>query len=324
MDRHYEHGAPADWQSEHVSAYATMHPWEDWAETFAHYLHIQDTLETAEAFGLSRGPDNRSIEALIETWLPLSYGLNQVNRSMGHADLYPFVLAPKVITKLGYIHGRVETTRHASAEHESWAERSRDRRCTPHPGWGSGASRRTDPGWCRGRFELLAKMDADAKNSNHRGDPGSGDDRGCGDLTVPGTRTTLDCLPEDASSLCPVALPLPVGRRARMPVFERKYRERNLRLTSNRGRPHRPLKESPHGPDEPPGRPRIRRSWHVSRFAPVHTQSRSASAALWSACALGPVLEASTEMSQGALMRKPPEGAAPSCVVEGRGLLGGR
>ena len=30
-----------------------MHPWEDWAETFAHYLHIRDTLETAAALGSS-------------------------------------------------------------------------------------------------------------------------------------------------------------------------------------------------------------------------------------------------------------------------------
>jgi hypothetical protein len=108
MDHHYKHGAPGDWQDHHVSAYATMHPWEDWAETFAHYLHIQDTLETAEAFGLSACPMNDSIEGLMGTWLPLSYALNQVNRSMGNDDLYPFVLAPPVITKLGYIHGRVQ------------------------------------------------------------------------------------------------------------------------------------------------------------------------------------------------------------------------
>ena len=52
MDRHYRHGAPEDWPARHVSAYATMHPWEDWAETFAHYLHIADTLQTAMAYGV--------------------------------------------------------------------------------------------------------------------------------------------------------------------------------------------------------------------------------------------------------------------------------
>jgi hypothetical protein len=44
--------APAHWRDNFVSAYATTHPWEDFAETFAHYLHIVDTLETANAFGI--------------------------------------------------------------------------------------------------------------------------------------------------------------------------------------------------------------------------------------------------------------------------------
>jgi hypothetical protein len=110
LDRHYQQGAPDDWRFEHVSAYATMHPWEDWAETFAHYLHINDTLETAENFGLSPAPENESIEALMDAWLPLTYALNQVNRSMGFGDLYPFVLRSKVVKKLGYVHDRVRAT----------------------------------------------------------------------------------------------------------------------------------------------------------------------------------------------------------------------
>ena len=107
MDRHYEQGAPGNWASAHVSAYATMHPWEDWAETFAHYLHMRDTLETADALGFfdARGAD--SFEPIIEAWLPLSAGLNEVNRSMGQADLYPFVLAEPVVEKLRYVHERV-------------------------------------------------------------------------------------------------------------------------------------------------------------------------------------------------------------------------
>ena len=60
MDRHYAHGAPSGWEQRFVSAYATMHPWEDWAETFAHYLHIRDTLQTAEAYGIRvDGPAGR-------------------------------------------------------------------------------------------------------------------------------------------------------------------------------------------------------------------------------------------------------------------------
>ncbi|MGH3768190.1 MAG: zinc-binding metallopeptidase family protein [Pseudonocardiaceae bacterium] len=117
MARHYAQGAPAGWEAEHVSAYATMHPWEDWAETFAQYLHIRDTLQTAAAFGvridrrdktLSAHPevnvDGDTFESILADWLPLSYALNAVNRSMGRDDLYPFVLSPPVIGKLTWVH----------------------------------------------------------------------------------------------------------------------------------------------------------------------------------------------------------------------------
>jgi hypothetical protein len=125
LNRQYESGPPADWEAEHVSAYATMHPWEDWAETFAHYLHIRDTLETAAEFGIvvtgpravghdrsltaDPQPDDGegSLAALIANWLPLTYALNAVSRSMGRDDLYPFTLAPAVIAKLGFIHERI-------------------------------------------------------------------------------------------------------------------------------------------------------------------------------------------------------------------------
>lgn len=130
LNRHYASGPPADWQERHVSAYATAHPWEDFAETFAHYLHIVDTLETAHAFGLSvrprvGGPDvaaeidrpplrMETIEALIALWLPLTYAVNSLNRSMGQPDLYPFVLAPAVIDKLGFVHGLIQSARAAN------------------------------------------------------------------------------------------------------------------------------------------------------------------------------------------------------------------
>jgi hypothetical protein len=129
LQRHYAQGPPADWSDRHVSAYAAMHPWEDWAETFAHYLHIRDTLQTAAAFGLFvTGPretgdpslmaapaeedaGDRSFTALIGDWLPLTYALNAVNRSMGRDDLYPFALAPAVIEKLAFVHDRVRSGR---------------------------------------------------------------------------------------------------------------------------------------------------------------------------------------------------------------------
>ncbi len=121
LEHHYQHGAPTDWQESFISSYATMHPWEDWAETWAHYLHMIDTLETAWQFGIGihpkAGDDARervrhdfdpyreaSIDTLIEHWLPLTFALNSLNRSMGHEHAYPFVVSPKVIEKLGFVH----------------------------------------------------------------------------------------------------------------------------------------------------------------------------------------------------------------------------
>jgi hypothetical protein len=116
LDRHYNDGPPDNWGQRYVSSYATMHPAEDWAETFAHYLHIRDTLDTAAAFGVAPaaatferkvlGPSG--FDAIIEWWLPLSWALNMLNRSMGKTDLYPFVLPPAVLEKMRFIHTVVE------------------------------------------------------------------------------------------------------------------------------------------------------------------------------------------------------------------------
>jgi hypothetical protein len=112
LDRHYNEGPPPGWKDTWVSSYATMHPAEDWAETFAHYLHIRDALDTAAAFGFTPagatferrvlGPSG--FDTMIEMWLPLAWALNMVNRSMGKADLYPFVLPPAVLDKMRFIH----------------------------------------------------------------------------------------------------------------------------------------------------------------------------------------------------------------------------
>jgi hypothetical protein len=107
-----------------VSEYATAHPWEDWAESFAHYLHIRDTLQTVAAYGMVvRGPDAAApsdalldaapredpggFAEIVDTWLPLTYALNAVNRSMGKNDLYPFVLSGRVLAKLAFVHDLV-------------------------------------------------------------------------------------------------------------------------------------------------------------------------------------------------------------------------
>jgi len=112
LDRHYNDGPPADWEQNYVSSYATMHPAEDWAETFAHYLHIRDTMDTSAAFSFAPAGatfDRRALgpsgfDNIIEMWLPLAWGLNMVNRSMGRDDLYPFVLPAPVLEKMRFVH----------------------------------------------------------------------------------------------------------------------------------------------------------------------------------------------------------------------------
>ena len=120
LQKHYAEGAPPGWQNDYVSMYATTHPWEDFAETWAHYLHIVDTLEMAGAFGLKVKPRRArgalaavidfdpyralSMEALVDAWLPIEFATNSLNRSMGLTDLYPFVISSRVIEKLAFIH----------------------------------------------------------------------------------------------------------------------------------------------------------------------------------------------------------------------------
>ncbi len=114
MKKYYETGAPANWGDNFISMYSTMHPWEDWAETWAHYLHVQDTLEVAADFGLvgkrvkiapvSDGTVKpKPFDEVMETWSELSIALNCINRSMGMRDLYPFVLSQPVINKLRFV-----------------------------------------------------------------------------------------------------------------------------------------------------------------------------------------------------------------------------
>ena len=121
LQRHYAQGPASDWPSRFVTAYASAHPWEDWAESCAHYLHIVDTLETAAGYGLSlrpKHPDFRamstdapqadgnraSFDAVIDGWRPLTYALNSLNRGMGLSDLYPFVLSGIAVEKLRLVH----------------------------------------------------------------------------------------------------------------------------------------------------------------------------------------------------------------------------
>jgi hypothetical protein len=127
LQAYYANGAPADWQVHHISAYASAHPHEDWAETFAHFLHMLDTLETGYAFGLKIRPragqdDNlkaaitfdpykqTDFDTIIEAWLPMTFAVNSINRSMGLDDLYPFVISPEVTEKLKVVHDIVKAS----------------------------------------------------------------------------------------------------------------------------------------------------------------------------------------------------------------------
>jgi hypothetical protein len=123
LQRNYQEGPKPGWNQFHVSAYASTHPWEDWAETWAHYLHMVDTLDTAIGFGLNIGKLELEIEpfarealfrpndpgakrflSFLNSWIALTSVLNELSRAMGHPDLYPFALPRPAVAKLHFIH----------------------------------------------------------------------------------------------------------------------------------------------------------------------------------------------------------------------------
>lgn len=108
-----------EWSAQHVSAYASAHPWEDWAESWAHYLHMVDVLETAASYqtGLTMGEGSPpvtmadpfiqpapSFEDMVAQWVPVTLLLNSLNRSLGQQDAYPFALSAGALQKLRYVH----------------------------------------------------------------------------------------------------------------------------------------------------------------------------------------------------------------------------
>jgi hypothetical protein len=108
LERYYRDGPPPDWSGRFISRYASAHPWEDWAECFAHYLHMFDALESAAQFGYATvdlaDRSEQGLERWLSAWIELTVGLNELNRCMGQPDLYPFVLAPATRRKLTFIH----------------------------------------------------------------------------------------------------------------------------------------------------------------------------------------------------------------------------
>jgi hypothetical protein len=126
MQSYYSNGPAADWQNVWISAYASMHPWEDWAETWAHYLHMVDTLETANQFefSIAGSPLSNPLVAhehdnalltetnftrLFDDWCRLTRALNALNRSMGLDDAYPFVISLSALNKLRFVHKVIES-----------------------------------------------------------------------------------------------------------------------------------------------------------------------------------------------------------------------
>lgn len=111
LDLHYREGPPQGWEQNWVSAYAASHAWEDWAETWAHFLHMSATLETARDYGvgstIGRAPADQGFEGVLGEWADLGVVMNALNRSMGLPDAYPFVLSPGVIDKLRFVHKMV-------------------------------------------------------------------------------------------------------------------------------------------------------------------------------------------------------------------------
>lgn len=128
LQRYYAAGGGSldGWQSAHVTAYATSHPWEDWAETWAHYLHMVDLLETAASYNTAialpgEGEAEEMVnpfetgagdfDSLVSHWVPLTLLLNSLNRSLGHDDAYPFALSPGSLRKLRFVHDAIRAAR---------------------------------------------------------------------------------------------------------------------------------------------------------------------------------------------------------------------
>lgn len=117
LARYYQQGPPANWQQHYISAYAASHPWEDWAETWAHYLQMVDGIETCEELGIQAdlaplpaglearsNAEDASFRALLQRWISLATMLNEISRSFGAPVLYPYVISPAVADKLRLAH----------------------------------------------------------------------------------------------------------------------------------------------------------------------------------------------------------------------------
>ncbi len=110
MDKYYANRDSINRDPSLISHYAQSHPLEDWAECWAHYLHMVDTLETAESFHIklvASESDLDTIDGMLSRWGALTLMLNALNRSMGMADAYPFILSDLTLRKIRFVHSLV-------------------------------------------------------------------------------------------------------------------------------------------------------------------------------------------------------------------------
>ena len=140
LQKHYRDGPPYGWALTYVSSYASTHPWEDWAETWAHYLHITDTVDTASSFRIDTDqaetqsdpfeakhlwqadlPGADAFLDLLNAWVRLTQVMNELARSMGQQDGYPFILPYRAVAKLQFIHEAIRQWRHMASRPTSAA-----------------------------------------------------------------------------------------------------------------------------------------------------------------------------------------------------------
>lgn len=125
---HYQNGSPAGWEDSFITAYAASHPWEDWSETWAHYLQMVEGMETFEGMGLEAArialpsvgfspeagalpsvlPQEPAADAAflawLQGWVAVSTMLNEMSASLGQPALYPYIVSLKVAQKLRLVH----------------------------------------------------------------------------------------------------------------------------------------------------------------------------------------------------------------------------
>jgi hypothetical protein len=150
LQDHYARGGTVpDWKDSFVSEYASSHPWEDWAETWAHYLHMVDLLETAASYNMKLTVPGQDVEVedvvnpletgqpdfdtLVEQWVPVTLLVNSLNRSLGQDDAYPFALSGGALEKLRYVHDVISETRSKTGRQGAQPNRGKAQETTAQP-----------------------------------------------------------------------------------------------------------------------------------------------------------------------------------------------